>query len=73
MANTSKSQTKHQEPEEDFYSSWAEWEVKTFPKLIKKRERKELEKKPEALGIAIANEIFREMPAKLYSQKPLKD
>ncbi len=65
MARTSNSQAKQQNTQDDFYSSLEEWEVKTFPKLIKRRERKLLEKKPDSLGAAIANEIFQEIYVEL--------
>lgn len=61
MSSTSKSQTKNQGKQQDFYESLEEWEAITFPKLSQKKERKELEDKPEALGVAIANEILHEL------------
>lgn len=50
---------------DDFYSSVEEWEARTFPKLTKKRELKQLESKPDSFGVTIANKIFTDIRAEL--------
>lgn len=61
MESISKSQQKNKDKQKEFYESLEEWETMTFPKLSQKKERKELEDKPEAIGTAIANEILHEL------------
>jgi short-subunit dehydrogenase len=65
MGSKSNSQIKQENTKDAFYSSLEEWEAETFPKLTKKRERKLLEQKPDSLGVAIADEIFREICVEL--------
>ncbi|MBX9259283.1 hypothetical protein H1Q63_36085 [Desmonostoc muscorum CCALA 125] len=65
MSRKRNSRTKQDNAEDTFYSSLEEWEAETFPKLTKKRERKLLEQKPDSLGVAIANEILREICVEL--------
>jgi hypothetical protein len=65
VSRKSNSRIKQENPEDTLYSSVEEWEAETFPKLTKKRERKLLEQKPDSLGVAVANEILREICVEL--------
>ena len=58
---------KNRNNQEDFYTSLEEWEAENFPNLVKRRKRKELEKDKDidALGIAIANDIFHQIRSEL--------
>lgn len=51
----------NQEEPMNSYVSLNDWEAKSFPTLVQKREWKKLEKNPEALGVAIADDILREI------------
>ena len=50
---------------DDYYTSLEQWKLENFPNVIEKRQRKELEKDPEALGTAIANKIFHKIGVEL--------
>ena len=65
LGSKANSQANSKNKKDDFYSSVEEWEAKTFPKLRKKRELKQLENKPDSLGITIANKIFTDIRAEL--------
>ncbi|MBD2300006.1 hypothetical protein [Nostoc sp. FACHB-190] len=65
MGSRINGQIKRENKKDTFYSSLEEWEAETFPKLTKKRERKLLERKPDSLGVAIANEILSEIRVEL--------
>lgn len=64
-ANTSKGgkveNAKSSSGNDVFYKSVEEWEADNFPNLMKQRAREEIRKNPEALGTAIADDVFRRL------------
>lgn len=62
--NKTKVEHRNRNSEEDAYNSFSEWQMESFPNLIKKRKRKEL-KDIEALSSAIADDIVREVCVEL--------
>jgi chromatin segregation and condensation protein Rec8/ScpA/Scc1 (kleisin family) len=69
MSNVDKSDINRQKTEEEFYHSLEEWQAKNFPNLIRKKERRRLERNLEALGVAIADNISRKIKSELENPK----
>lgn len=60
---------RNEKSDEIYYTSVEQWELENFPNLTRKRERKQLENNPEALGAAIADEIFQKIGVELSKKK----
>jgi hypothetical protein len=61
-------QSEQLDTQTNFYSSFEEWQSKTFPKLAQKGKRKLIEKKPEFLGKLAGNEIMKEIHSELLNR-----
>lgn len=68
MSGKNHTQSEQLDTQTNFYSSFEEWQSKTFPKLAQKRERKFIETKPEFLGKVAGNEIMKEIHSELLNR-----